>query len=397
MSAIETQSPGIETTEANGPVYIRSHRNYKYSPTMRARPGSFLRIKPDGTVSYHNPNCLKDAKPGSRPFRMPALNPRTDNKPGETFERLKAAIDKRKAKDPQQNVTRFISRPCADGWKIETTDGHTALLTRGPAEGPYCNVFDAWKEKARLVCSIDNPEFHLALKRALVMADANESHKVRLVARPGTLELSSEDPQLGSFDETLTVNTCERWHVTLNGRYLEDVCGSWPLSVWYVDAESAVMFEAEDGSWRYVIMPYKESFDPYAEDAAKVETAEVPNGPGQSQDEPKAECEHEYDDATMSEVPSCIRCGADAPEELIPKRKYLGISTNTDAQTVHYDYLLARNEEHALELLGDLRPDCIPVSVFTAKELREFADIVDERTPAEIQEAMAQLQKEAHT
>lgn len=121
-----------------------------------------------------------------------------------------------------------------------------------------------------------------------------------------------------------------------------------------------------------------------------------PNGPGSEDPEPKPECEHEYDDATMSAVPSCIRCGQDAPEQLIPKYKYLAISINTDEQTTHYEYLLARNEEHALELLADLRPDCIPICVFTAKELLEFADEVIRRPAEEILADMAKL-KEAQS
>lgn len=121
------------------------------------------------------------------------------------------------------------------------------------------------------------------------------------------------------------------------------------------------------------------------------------NGPGQLQEEPKAECVHEWDDLTMAEVPVCIRCNIDCPDELIPKYKYLAISINTDEQTTHYDYIVARNEEHALELLGDLRPDCIPVSVFTSKELLEFADEVIRRPEADIREDMAKLEQEAQS
>lgn len=204
------------TIDQNGNPILYTGPAYTFDPKRKASPSSYLRIKSDGTVSYNNPNCLKYAAPGSRPFHLPALKPRTETS-AVTFERLKAGIEKRASKLRNSNCEKYVGNPCLDTWEIVCTDQHTMLLKRGPGTGERNSIYDLWQQKARLVCSIDNPEFHLALKRALIMTGENDS-KVRLMARPGMLEISSshEEPRgqrsnndAGSFAEQLDVNTCE--------------------------------------------------------------------------------------------------------------------------------------------------------------------------------------------
>lgn len=396
---ITTDHETTESIEAPARLDIRSNKDYRYSPATKPSSGSFLRIKSDGTVAYHNPECLKYNAPGSKPFRMPALKAREESST-KTFERLKASIDKRASRDPSRNMERFTGRPCMPGWYIVATDGHRALLGRGEGTGERVPTFDKLQETAHIVCSIDDPEFHLALKRALVMTEENQS-KVRLIGCPGLLALSSahgepygqrDGNDAGDFEETLTVNSGSNWRVAIDANFVEPACGSWPLVVWHSDQDSAVMFEPQDSSWRYVVMPIRDDWktfeisnDASPESETNPEILAVP--------EEKLPCaEHEYDDATMSEVPACIRCGQDAPLS-----KYLAISYDTDEQRTHFDFILAASQSHALERIADLRPDAQPVSVMLADSLRVLADELDARLTVDIEASTERLQEEAQS
>jgi hypothetical protein len=246
------------TTEDGRPIRY-TDRSFKWDTGRKTSAGSFLTIQKDGSVTYRNPNCLKYTPPGSKPFKLPALNPRMEV-PAKTFERLTDSIHKRAEKDHVKNFARFGGRPCFDNWTIVTTDGHTALLDHSPNQlrkHERTVVFDAFKEKARLVCSIDNPEFHLAVKRALITSD-ERCPVVLVIGNAGQITLTSVDPvNLASFEETIPVNGVDQFHFAINGDFLESVCGSWPLSVWFADNETAVMFESEDASFRFVVMPMK--------------------------------------------------------------------------------------------------------------------------------------------
>ena len=261
MSAVKKET-------SNGPFYQTSE-GFRYPSHITPSKGSFLKIHTDGSISYQNPNCLKDVGPGSKPFRMAELKPRAD-KPGETFARLKAMIEKSAAKDPQRNLERFNNRPVFDGWAIAATDGHTALLHRGPAAGDYCNVFDKMHKASRVISSIVDPEFHLALKRAMVMCEA-KTKAVRLAAIGGTLTISSEhespgrtNNDAGSFEETMQISQHEDWWGKYDARYLEPMCGTYPLFIWYTQADEPIMFESAKGDWRYIVMPIADDWQPPA-------------------------------------------------------------------------------------------------------------------------------------
>ncbi len=379
----------LETT--TGPLNLRMNRDSRFSPTMRARPGSCLRIKPDGTVSYHNPNCMKYAAPGSKPFKLPALKPREET-PADTFERLKVAIDKRMAKDTYKNVSRYVGRTVWDGWRIASTDGHMALIERGEGTGPAFPVIDI--SQTHIVASFDNPEFHLAVKRALVMCD-ERSDKVRLISAPGSVTITSADPQMGTFDESLQVNSGEFWHVAIDGKYLECALGSWPMAFWYRDVDSPVMLEPFDSSWRLVIMPIKD-------DWAGVEfgETEISNGLGSDSGESKAECVHEIDPISRMEVletPTCMHCGSEIPDDQLPKTRFLVISWDNDQERAYYHRVLATNEDKALEFVGRINLDALPVSAFTVDELKDAAARLESRTDAEILEDMKTWKNEAQS
>jgi DNA polymerase III sliding clamp (beta) subunit (PCNA family) len=174
-----------------------------------------------------------------------------------------------------------MGRPTIDSWTMTATDGYTALLSHGPAEGERMPAFDSFKASARLVCSIDNPEFHLAVKRALVMADPR-SNVLRIIGNAGQVTLTSEDSSLGSFEETIPVNGVDQFHFAINGDFLESACGSWPLSVWFADDSTAVMFESEDASFRFVVMPIKHEWEGVDLSAREIPAEEISSQPAVS-------------------------------------------------------------------------------------------------------------------
>ncbi len=287
----------VDETQQSGPelLRIRTDRTYKFPAGTKTRH-QFLTIKKDGTVSYRNPACIEYAKPGSKPFRLSALNPRTD-KPGVTFARLKEAIDNRAGKDREGNCKRFVGRNVADGYRIVATDGTVALLEKRAVKdgtfvdwqegtaGEYSKVFDSAFAAARIVSTVSNKEFHLALKRADVMADPR-SHKVQLIGLSNRLHIASLDPDCGSFSETLPVQSSTFWSVAFDFRLLEPVMGTWPLLVRFTNRETAVCFEPADGSWRYVVMPYKTDDHDAAEQEAYIRDAEISNEPDQAAADP---------------------------------------------------------------------------------------------------------------
>ncbi len=247
-----------ETTEQTR-LNIQSNKDYKYSPTMRAAKGSYLRIKPDGTVSYHNPECLKYSAPGSKPFKLPALNPRNDGSV-KTFERLKASIEK--SAEEKTKLRNVVGCPAMEGWQIAATDGHRALLARGEGTGETVPLFDV--AKSQIVASLES-EFQLVLKQALLMCE-ERVRMVRFVGKDGQLTLSSTHAEpagqrdgndSGDFEGSIEANCETSWHVALNPDYVEPVCGVWPLHIWFSEPESPTMFEPWDSSWRYVVMPLK--------------------------------------------------------------------------------------------------------------------------------------------
>jgi hypothetical protein len=265
--------PAKPATDHNGNPVRYTGPGYTWEPGRKTSSGSFLRIQRDGTVTYSNPNCLKYAAPGSKPFKMPALKPRIET-PGATgfskaFERIKDSIQKRMLKNARANFGRYNGTPCLDGWEIVSTDGKTALLKPGAGVGTRTPILDIWAGAARKVGLLDNPEFHLALKRAALMVD-ERAPRVRLIGNPGELRITSEHGEpvrqtagndAGDFEETLPVTSWEPWHVAINPEFLEPMCGAWPLTVWYAGDTNAIVFEADDLSFRYVVMPLGDKWD----------------------------------------------------------------------------------------------------------------------------------------
>ncbi len=216
----------------------------KECPNM---PGSgWLERKANGEIIYHTPWIVK-----RKPFTMPALKPRVESA-GKVLERLKKDIEKSISKLDTLDMEKCRQRAgqaAAEGWRIVVTDGHRALLE--PADAGQ-GAYPAGSTTDYSYAVIENMEFHLTVKRALVMA--GKYNAVQLACQSGVLAVSSSDEE-GGFDETMDIMATGDWHIALNGTYLEPVLGVWPLSMWVKDSKSAVVFEPDDSTWRYVVMP----------------------------------------------------------------------------------------------------------------------------------------------
>lgn len=208
-------------------------------------------IRADGTIGYSIPWIALAAK---KPFKMAALKPRVD-KPEVLLKRVRESIEKSPAMIPE-----YRGRPSkAPGLQVAVVDRYRALLVPGEGKGDVLPCGDI-KGKTHVV--FDDPEFHLTVKRALVMAQPNQSFQIRMECVDGIVTMSSSDSDCGDFHETFPVQLDLSgdpdkldWRVAVNGKYLELVCGMWPLHMWIKDEETELSFGPADGSWRYVLLP----------------------------------------------------------------------------------------------------------------------------------------------
>lgn len=198
----------------------------------------------NGTISYVSTHQIAPVR------HSPEPKARKD-KPGKTLERIKASIDKAASRhDNPDRCKGLVGRPAAIGFQVHATDGHRALLVPGFGDGPaWANVGDT---KGYRLAIVDNPEFHLALKRALVMTD--NTPLVRLICKDGILTVKSQCDD-GTFDETIHLIATSDWRIALNGTFLEIALGSWPLHVWVNNQNEPLIIEPSDRSWRYVGIP----------------------------------------------------------------------------------------------------------------------------------------------
>lgn len=136
---------------------------------------------------------------------------------------------------------------------LAATDGHRALLlpdNREEREGmpaefgelpPNTFVTGAW--------------FFLALKRAMCISNEEPwGISLKIDAKSVTMEAEYEGD---TFSERLTaiVQGGSGCRLGLNGRYLQDALGVWPLYLHFTDAEHMVVLRPEGDSWRYLLMP----------------------------------------------------------------------------------------------------------------------------------------------
>lgn len=143
--------------------------------------------------------------------------------------------------DPKDagRVSSVHGRPVANGnaapWKIDTTNGHCALLVPGgdSTEKPLSYMSAAGSEHW-----IDLPqEFYLALRRVRLLSN-ERSNAIKLSFRLDGVTLSASCPEYGLASEEIDAPTS--WDLLppdytccLSAEYLDACCGVWPLR-WYV-------------------------------------------------------------------------------------------------------------------------------------------------------------------
>lgn len=204
----------------------------------------WLERKASGDIVYHTP-WMKAHKS----FTMKPLKARTEAS-AKSFDRMKKECAEQTKDNKHAAMT---GRPCADGYKLVNTNGHWALLERGEGVGqPMAFIGDLKGYRATF---LDNPEFYLAIQRAAIAAALNQV-QIRASAERQEITITSKSEGC-EFDETLRATVTTNWTLAINCEYLTTALGSWPLTLWVKDTDSAVVLEPASREWRFVIMLMK--------------------------------------------------------------------------------------------------------------------------------------------
>jgi hypothetical protein len=216
----------------------------------------WLERKANGEIVYHTPWTKKHV-----PFRDTREAKNLTPKPRiETSE--KALVRLRKECTKKMVEPRCIStvgRDCGDGYVLVATNGHWALL-EPKAQNTGLIGIGTSSMFGDVSKSIPNklydPELYCAVERAAVMAD-ERSKTVNVCGLVDTIALYSSDSAVGDFVETVDCQVTAAFSFACDHDYLLMVLGCWPLTMYYRDEESAVVFEPLDKSWRFVLMPMR--------------------------------------------------------------------------------------------------------------------------------------------
>lgn len=236
----------------------------------------YLTRMPNGQIKYSNPYSITRVQescghPG--PNGMKEWTARTE-KPERFIERLSKEVLKndRQMNAGQPYTPRYAGMVMASGgWKTVVLDGHRLLME--PAGEDVQKVplpefdFTENTQGAKFkCCTIHDPEFHLAIKRALVAAD-KRSNKVTLEFRSdsfldgnsGMVRVRSENGngyrnEGIEFDQEVPAECGFDGQVVLNGRYLESMCGIWPLKVWWQGKDAYMVLGDEQDRFRVALM-----------------------------------------------------------------------------------------------------------------------------------------------
>lgn len=190
----------------------------------------------------------------AKPWKAPA-DPKPRKEPIEKLVlRLSKEIKENAAALAADKAQTHIGKRGAYGFEMIASDGHRALMRRTEHATAdkgleWLGALNGYRPKTR----ISTPEFHLAVKRGLVMLDYRR-RAIIMLCEPGRLTVASQDPDVGTFDEILPVESTGYWQVCIDGKYLESLCGTWPLVVRVKDEDSAVVFELGE-EYRLVVMP----------------------------------------------------------------------------------------------------------------------------------------------
>lgn len=229
-------------------------------PGFKPSKGSCLRVNARGIVSYNHPDLYPgDWSPGSRKFKAPVVHPQqTDSKT--VYEALSESIEARRIKPKSYaRLQSHHGRPVGRGYWMVNTDGHTALITKDKtkvnANENHFTVFDSLWDKWKMVAEISDPEFHLAIKRAAIMAP--ESGMVQLFGNRDTITVYSKTEGQCDYVGKVPAINGEFWQTAVNVKFLEPLCGVWPLYVNYSEKHAAIVFYPQSADWAYIVMPMR--------------------------------------------------------------------------------------------------------------------------------------------
>jgi hypothetical protein len=218
---------------------------------------------PDEVWEYLNASAAAGtSRRGELPLK-PARLPGAPKARREKLDKLRARTLKAcTLQDPTADprVAAVAGRPTGDGYFIAATDGSAALLERGPGTQPRATPIT----RAIGARWVDLPDaFHLALSRVKLLSN-ERSAAVLLTLTAAGVRVSAKSIDVGEAHEDVPIvgrTPGGDVEVCLSARYLDPLCGVWPLR-WYVpdvaDPENhAHVFEPRGASWRAAVMPMR--------------------------------------------------------------------------------------------------------------------------------------------
>ena len=152
-----------------------------------------------------------------------------------TLKAIQKCIEKSRGENPR--IEKWLGAGCGDYW-IRETDGHRALLVRNGDS-------DARKVPFRLPCgdhsvTISNPEFFLALKRVLILANSNAKRVTfRVEGDTLTLSVSCDGEHSEASIDVENYGNCTG-EFSVNGKSLLECLGNWPVTVSWNNSEVTI-------------------------------------------------------------------------------------------------------------------------------------------------------------
>lgn len=163
-------------------------------------------------------------------------------------------IEKSRGDNPR--IEKWLGAQCGNYW-IRETDGHRALLVRNGNP-------DAEKVPFRLSCgdhsvTISDPEFYLALKRVLILANSN-SKRITFHIEGKVLTLSAScDAGHSEVDIEVENYGNHTGEFSIDGKSLLECLGSWPVTVSWNSSDVAIPALFEFSEFACVVAQLKVS------------------------------------------------------------------------------------------------------------------------------------------
>lgn len=224
---------------------IHTHKRTIIAP---GNGSGWLERKASGEIIYHAP-WLKSPTPFAQSIAAKQLNPKPRLETS-----AKALIRLRKDCLGHTDV-RYTGRAASGGYKIAATNGHWALLEPGAGTEPATHYIGNLKGYHPV--QLHDPELFNALERASLASPERSKSVTLMMLDADHVAVYAQDPDFGEFMETVGCKSEHAWAFNVDWTYLEMPLGCWPLTLWFKDHNSAVVFEPADQAWRFVLMPMR--------------------------------------------------------------------------------------------------------------------------------------------